>query len=345
MISAAVSPDVVGYVLPPADQIHVDHLLTELVDAGVRAHDPAFLAEAGAVAHHLPAPLVTFLRHFRAAEPASVATVTGLRVDDHRIGPTPGHWRDHRDPTRTQQEDLYLVLLSSLMGEVFGWDTLQEGAMLHSLLPSRGAEHTQSGQGSRAPLDWHIEDAFHPYRCDYLALMGLRNPHRVATTFASVRTLSTLSAADRAVLFEPRFVIRPDGEHLRGAAGRPALHRSGAPAVEDYQDDPPPVAVLWGDPAEPYLRINPPFMQAQPGDTEAAAVLSRAIALIEAAIEDLPVGPGDIVIIDNYRAVHGRRPFVPRYDGTDRWLRKTTITRDLRRSRAVRSDVLARTIR
>ncbi|MBP2478023.1 putative NAD(P)/FAD-binding protein YdhS [Crossiella equi] len=34
----------------------------------------------------------------------------------------------------------------------------------------------------------------------------------------------------------------------------------------------------------------------------------------------------------NKRAVHGRRPFTARYDGTDRWLRRINITADLRRS-------------
>jgi L-asparagine oxygenase len=30
--------------------------------------------------------------------------------------------------------------------------------------------------------------------------------------------------------------------------------------------------------------------------------------------------PGEIVFIDNNRAVHGRSPFVPNYDGLDRFL-------------------------
>jgi len=38
---------------------------------------------------------------------------------------------------------------------------------------------------------------------------------------------------------------------------------------------------------------------------------------------------GDVLVIDNDRAVHGRTPFVPRYDGTDRWLKRALVVREL----------------
>lgn len=48
------------------------------------------------------------------------------------------------------------------------------------------------------------------------------------------------------------------------------------------------------------------------------------------------LAPGDCVFIDNFRAVHGRKSFRARYDGTDRWLKRLNITRNLRGSRAWR---------
>jgi alpha-ketoglutarate-dependent taurine dioxygenase len=45
------------------------------------------------------------------------------------------------------------------------------------------------------------------------------------------------------------------------------------------------------------------------------------------------LAPGDILILDNYRGVHGRRPFEAKYDGRDRWLKRVSVTRDLRRQR------------
>jgi L-asparagine oxygenase len=50
----------------------------------------------------------------------------------------------------------------------------------------------------------------------------------------------------------------------------------------------------------------------------------------------LRLEPGDLLVIDNNRAVHGRTRFTPRYDGLDRWLLRSFITKDLRRSESAR---------
>ena len=44
--------------------------------------------------------------------------------------------------------------------------------------------------------------------------------------------------------------------------------------------------------------------------------------------------PGDLLIIDNTVAVHGRSPFTPRFDGTDRWLQRTFVVSDLAAERS-----------
>ena len=46
--------------------------------------------------------------------------------------------------------------------------------------------------------------------------------------------------------------------------------------------------------------------------------------------------PGDLLVIDNNVAVHGRTPFVARFDGTDRWLQRTFVVADLAPSAADR---------
>ncbi|MFD0507907.1 TauD/TfdA family dioxygenase [Streptomyces chiangmaiensis] len=54
-------------------------------------------------------------------------------------------------------------------------------------------------------------------------------------------------------------------------------------------------------------------------------------ALIGVAME-----PGDLLIVDNRLAVHGRTGFVPRHDGRDRWLRRCFAVTDIRASRGSR---------
>ncbi len=39
--------------------------------------------------------------------------------------------------------------------------------------------------------------------------------------------------------------------------------------------------------------------------------------------------PGDLLVLDNRRAVHARTAFTPRFDGTDRWLQRVYGFSDL----------------
>lgn len=88
-------------------------------------------------------------------------------------------------------------------------------------------------------------------------------------------------------------------------------------------------------PDAPYCRLDPYFMD-PPEDPAAREALDRLIRLINSHLEEVVLEPGEFCFIDNFKAVHGRRPFKARYDGQDRWLKRVNITRDLRRSRGSR---------
>lgn len=76
-----------------------------------------------------------------------------------------------------------------------------------------------------------------------------------------------------------------------------------------------------------------------------ARALGRLVRRPAEGIRDVVLGPGDVLFIDNYRAVRGRRPFRARHDGTDRWLGRALLARDLRKAGAARTSVLSHTVR
>jgi Fe(II)/alpha-ketoglutarate-dependent arginine beta-hydroxylase len=293
------------------------------------------------VAQRLPARLLEELQTFRTNETVSALVLRGLPVNDLEIGPTPLHWRNQPEPQRTAALEVYLVLVGSLLGEIFGWSTLQDGNLIHNVLPMPNQEQEQSGHGT-VQLEWHTEDGFHPYRCDYLLLLSLRNQDLVPTTVTSIDDVE-LDPRHRAVLGERRFLIRPDNEHLNHARalteGTDVAH-----PIQLMHEDPELCAVLFGHPDAPYLRIDPAFMTAQLADDEAVAALGALIAALDANLAEVPLSPGALLILDNYRAVHGRCAFRARFDGTDRWLKKVVVTRDLRKSRAQRGAAYKRVL-
>ena len=334
-------PGVDVHELDAAERSAVTGLIDELEQTYESAENPAYLADARRTGFaRLPIELVAHFGRFRELETSPAIAVTGFPVDDQAVGPTPPHWRD---PGSTLREELYLTVLCSLLGDLFAWATLQRGRLVGNVVPMRNQERAQSGHGSTATLAWHTEDAFHPCRCDYLGLMAIRNDAGTPTTFASVDALE-LSERERTLLARRRFVIRADDEHIGQRLRESGQDGWGVARLSSDWIEPAPTAVLFGDLRSPYLRIDPHFMSAVPGDTDAASALAEVTARLDAALSDIVLRPGSVCFIDNYRAVHGRRAYLPTYDGRDRWLKKVVITRDLRRSRAARARPDARVV-
>ena len=334
------------------DEIMAIQLLTKAIAArydSIEEHD--FLCEAVTYAQDLPRSLRARLNAFRLAEPAGICLVTGYPIDDLLIGPTPAHWKVKQPPSPTLNADLFFFLCASLLGDPIGWATQQDGYILHDVMPIKGHEQEQLGTGSEVLLTWHTEDAFHPYRADYIGLMCLRNPDQVETTYAVIDSLP-LDDATMQLLFERRFLIRPDESHLpknrsgmqRDLGASDDLLRRSYARIEQMNSAPEKVAVFSGDPASPYARLDPYFMDRVADDPAAMAALDRLVAVIDAQISGIALGPGEIIFIDNYKVVHGRVPFKARYDGSDRWLHRLNIARDLRKSRDARHAASSRII-
>jgi Fe(II)/alpha-ketoglutarate-dependent arginine beta-hydroxylase len=320
-------------------------LLAEITARHSSVESPDLLDEAALFAHEMPRGLRAALHEFKLGEPASALLIlSGWPVDQERVGRTPPHWKARTG--RSLEEEVLLVLFGSILGECIGWSTQQDGRIVHDILPIRGNEKEQMGSGSEELLWWHCEDAFHPFRGDYLGMLCLRNPDAVPTTFASVEDLR-LDPEDLELLFEPHYTIRPDESHFKKNKGLVELNdelESSYGRIERMKSDPGRIAVLFGDPQAPYIRIDPFFMDPVAHHPRAQQALDRLTRILEDRLREIVLEAGDFCFIDNYQAVHGRKPFKARYDGTDRWLKRINIARDLRKSRTSRSGPLSRVI-
>lgn len=246
-----------------ADAAQIRHLISKLVARYHSVRAPEFLARSTAFAHEFPLAMREQAAIFRSEEPAGVCLISGFEIANDEIGATPTHWADTNDSWGSSSSEFLFVLCAALLGDVFGWASQQAGRLVHEVVPIRGHERKQINSGSTVPLLWHTEDAFHPYRADYVGLMCLRNPDGVETTFASVRDVE-LPADIRKILFEPRFVLRPDEAHLPHhrtpgtdiAPDEAAASARGYARIEAMLAEPPTVPLLFGDPGSPYIRLD-----------------------------------------------------------------------------------------
>ncbi|MFC7488556.1 TauD/TfdA family dioxygenase [Knoellia sp. CPCC 206453] len=306
-----------------AEQIH-----SQARDCAARyanTEDPQFHEDLGELAEHCPPALRRGLRRFRTSVHAETLIVRGLTVDDEALEPTPPSWSQAR--TVGVHHAFTAALVASALGECIGWGTQQAGRLITDIVPTRGMEESLVSSSSALELGWHTEDAFSDYRADYVGLFGLRDTGAAATTIASV-DVDELPAAVRATLFEERFITHPDDAHdsEAGAGLRPT-------------------PILSGHREAPLLRIDRDFTEVHTADDDVAhAALRHVRAHLDERIVEVPMRPGDMVFLDNRKVVHGRRPFTPRYDGTDRWLKRVNVVVDLTRTAAGRHDLERRII-
>lgn len=298
-------------------------LVEEVASTGVTVQDSEFLDSVNTYAQELPKRLRVFLNTFRLTEPSGVCLISGYPVDDSKIGKTPAHWRKRPGSSSTTEEEIFLNLCGALLGDAVAWSHQRDGLICQDLVPVEAHKGEMLGSGSERDLVWHTEDARYSYRGDYIGLMCLRNPDAVPTTFASIDEVR-LDPDKVEVLFEPRYVFRPDPSH---------------PTDTEWERAP----VLFGDPESPYIRFDPYSME-RPETEEAQSAIDYLIRAIDETLTGVALRPGDCLFIDNYKAVHGRSSFKAKFDGTDRWLKRITIARDLRKSRDARDAPASRVI-
>lgn len=290
------------------------------------ADDSRFLDEAPVIAHDLPSAVRRHLNSARRDESTHATMIRGNVIGQAALGDTPNHWSE-ADTESSQTYGCLLVLYSALLGDVIGWATQQAGRMVTDVLPSRGYEHSLVSASSELELAWHTEDAFSPHRADWVGLLALRNTAEVPTTVSHV-DVGRVPENIAKVLAQPRFVPIPDASH----------------EFADEEPEMEPVPVLEGHPGAPVLRIDRDYFRAQDEDAEAAEALAWVVDHLDANLADIFIRTGDVCFVDNRNVVHGRRPFHAGFDGSDRWLKRVNIVRDLRRTRPGRLDGTTRVI-
>ncbi|CAM3273657.1 guanitoxin biosynthesis L-enduracididine beta-hydroxylase GntD [Stackebrandtia soli] len=298
--------------------------------------DPALLRELPLLATGLPDRVRRFLRDFSLDEYNGYCVIDGHVVDDDRIGATPEHWKGRARPGPEFAEEILLLLYGSLLGEPFGWATQQNGHFVNDVFPIREYENERLGTGSKTPLTLHTEDAFHPYRADYVMLYALRNPDHVPTIVAEL-DYSVFTGEDLDVLFSDRFRVVPDTSHLpKNNTIRSEADRAYFDSIEALMNGDRRASLLFGSRSAPFLRFDESYMRPADDDPEAKRVYDLVGDELRARRHDARVDAGALLILNNSRVVHGRSTFKARYDGTDRWLKRVNVTTDLRKSAEMR---------
>jgi len=282
--------------------------------------DHGFLVEVEVAIRRACPDLVAALVGFRLAGTRDgIIILRGLPVDEP-LPSTPERGAFHGAWHELSRSTVVQLMVMSVLGDVIAYADEKDGRLIQDISPVPGAENRQENTGS-CLLELHTEDGFHPHKPDFISLLCLRADHE--------REAMTVACGIRSVVSE----LAPDHvETLRQPLFR--IRLSSSFVGTDVQSYSAPLAVLTGCPSDPDLCAD--FHAMEPMNDEAAAAFEALREAMRTSLVGVVLQPGDMLIIDNRKALHGRTGFAPRYDGQDRWLRRCFAVADLRASNAHR---------
>jgi L-asparagine oxygenase len=291
------------------------------VSAGVISHAEEFVARAHRCLPCLPAGLIECLRIFRRYG----SPVGGLLIREcpiFEIPPTPS--APEQSVGTTIPAAGVLGIITAAIGDQYGFKPEMAGHIIQDIVPVAGFEQAQQSISSNSELYKHVESAFTDDRPDYVALFCLRADHdKIAgTTLSSIEAmLPRLSESAVETLRQPRFKTTVDASFLLGMGSEDPIYVG-------------PIRVLTGSMSRPRIRAD--FAETTGLDSTAQAALDELRRSADEVAISIRLEPGDLLLVDNHHAFHGRTPYRARWDGADRWLLRTFIARDLSRSEAHR---------
>jgi len=304
--------------------------------------NPEFHQVAYQYAFDLPKDLLVAISVFDSTD-QPLLQVRGLPVNNELLLHTPGSWREDRSTEAYLCEFMH-YLISVHVGQPFCWKTQQNGRTVNDILPVRGFEHEQLAIASKSNLMWHVEDAFHDARGEFLSLMCLRN-HDKVPTLISAPNMNNLSASSIAELMKPQYLVRADDAHDQNTNHNEVGTDEALLEAFDSARNLRKVGILFGSRKCPYMRLDMDTFGRENFTSEAAETAYCELCdLVETSAMKIVSEPGDVLLVNNFLAVHGRPPFEPRYDGKDRWLQRLLINSDFRKTapyrEAANSNVL-----
>jgi len=196
----------------------IDHFVENpLAPALCHLRIPSFAAAASLAAEELPLTLRQKAKSFALDQNASALLLKGFRIDDATLMATPTSWDTPWEVAQIHLLEVTQALIASLFGEIFGWQTQENGRFFRHIIPHPADAVEQLGSSSAVDLQWHNEEAFHPARADWVVLMCYRNREQAIMTICPMSAIQRTRAAkiSRSRHLDASFSQRLDGQDER----------------------------------------------------------------------------------------------------------------------------------
>ena len=213
----------------------------------------------------------------------------------------------------TEKASLLLLEHAKGFGYPIGYLQEQHGDIVQNIFPIKRQAECQISSSSKVNLELHTEAAFHPHPPDHLLLLCLRGDETAGTTYALLSdVLKDLHVGILNILKKNLFKTSVD-ESFR---------------LNGEQDHSVVMPVITRDSNNRYImRYDKTVMTGT--TTESQMALNVFTKAIERNTQTVFLKTGDLLVLDNNTTVHGRTAFQAKYDGTDRWVQRVVVSKEI----------------
>jgi L-asparagine oxygenase len=298
--------------------------LAKNITANPSDNPDLFCIQAKLQSNNIPSRIKSALESFaKKGSETGFLLIKTIPIQEDIIPDTP-NGNKYKIGESTTLAKIQAILINSISDQI-AYEAEGNGHLFQDVVPLKSMESQQTSLGSNTELEIHTEQAFSKLRPDILSLACIRgDPNAYTHIFPINLILQNISIEEEQILRKPLWYTGVDlsfklnnDEFIDG----------------DLRG---PMPIISGPTDDPRLVFDQDLMSSP--DQEATKMIKKIINLYYQHKIRHNLTPGEIILIDNNRAVHGRSAFSPKYDGKDRFLIRCFSTFDFKKSEYARKN-------
>lgn len=296
--------------------------IVEKITAGPSDSPDLFCSQLKMLSVQIPKRIQDELLNFKNNPFAPGILIKGISLEESELPLTPTT-NNEKIGEKTMLSKIQALLLS-VIAEMIAYEAEGYGRLFQDIVPVQTHQSSQTSLGS-TELEIHTEQAFSKLKPDILSLACLKGDLNAFTHILPIETI-----VDKVSFQEYCFLRRP----LWNTGVDLSFKLNGVEFIEG--DIRGPLSIINGSALSPELVFDQDLMTGINAESE--EMIQRIVDIYYKERFSYNLVSGDILFINNNKAVHGRSSFSPKYDGNDRFLIRCFGTYDYKKSEYARPN-------
>jgi L-asparagine oxygenase len=304
------------------DEFETLKFISEKINTDPSESPELFCSQVKSLSFQIPKRIQTEFLNFKNNHFMPGILIKGIFLEESELPQTPTT-NNERVGEKTLLAKIQALFLN-VISEMVAYEAEGYGRLFQDIVPVELHSETQTSLGS-AELEIHTEQAFSKLKPDILSLACLKGDSNAFTYILPIESIvEKVSFQEYCLLRKPLWNTGVDlSFKLNG--------------IEFLDGDVRgPLSIINGSASCHELIFDQDLMAGLTEESE--NMIQTIVDIYYKERFSYSLVPGDILFINNNKAVHGRSSFSPKYDGNDRFLIRCFGTYDYKKSEYARPN-------